>query len=444
MNDLLISFYGDDFTGSTDAMESLARGGLRTVLFTSPPTAEQLGRYPGLQAYGVAGMTRSMRPEEMERHLRPVLAALRDSGAPIVQYKVCSTFDSSPTVGSIGRVIDIAAEMFESEFVPIVIGAPSLGRYCIFGNLFAESGQGSPPYRLDRHPSMSRHPITPMDEADLRLHLAKQTSRPIELFDIRQLAQPPEQVDRAFDRLISDGARTVLIDLLYESQLATVGRLLHRHARLDRPLFVVGSSGVSSALVAWWKLNGRIEAPDGPHPPGDPGPILVVCGSCSPVTAGQIAWAVRHRFSEIRVDLSSISNPTTLESIAANTAKDAANALRSGRNAVIHTGAASAERRVSEQDSRHIGRLLGQVTRRTLDAHQLRRVIIAGGDTSGQIARTLEIESMEMVAELVRGAPLCRVRAPNSPAHGIEMAFKGGQVGGKDFFGRYAGMVVQR
>src|SRR5688572_28450760 len=101
MSDLLLSFYGDDFTGSTDAMESLALAGVRTVLFTKPPGREQLAQYDGLRAFGVAGMTRSMPPDEMERTLRPAFAAMRECGAPIVHYKVCSTFDSSPTIGSI-------------------------------------------------------------------------------------------------------------------------------------------------------------------------------------------------------------------------------------------------------------------------------------------------------------------------------------------------------
>ena len=93
MSDLLLSFYGDDFTGSTDAMESLARGGVRTVLFTTPPTPAQLARYDGLRAFGVAGMTRSMSPEAMEQTLRPAFEVIRQCKPPIVHYKVCSTFD---------------------------------------------------------------------------------------------------------------------------------------------------------------------------------------------------------------------------------------------------------------------------------------------------------------------------------------------------------------
>ena len=84
-SDLLLAYYGDDFTGSTDALEFLTRSGVRTALFLEPPSAEQLARYPGLQAVGVAGLTRSLAPEPMEAALRPAFAALRALGAPHVR-----------------------------------------------------------------------------------------------------------------------------------------------------------------------------------------------------------------------------------------------------------------------------------------------------------------------------------------------------------------------
>src|SRR4051794_38175807 len=140
--DLLIGFYGDDFTGSTDAMESLTLAGARAALFIDPPDAGRLARYPGLRAVGVAGLTRSMPPGEMEAVLRPAFGRLKALGPRVVHYKVCSTFDSSPRVGSIGRVIDVGTEVFGGRFVPLVVGAPGLGRYCIFGNLFAQYGAG--------------------------------------------------------------------------------------------------------------------------------------------------------------------------------------------------------------------------------------------------------------------------------------------------------------
>jgi 3-oxoisoapionate kinase len=160
---ILLAFYGDDLTGSTDALEFICRTGAKAVLFMEPPTAAQLRNYPGLQAYGIAGHTRALTLQEMEEELLPAFNAIKKTGARHVHYKVCSTFDSTPTIGSIGKAIDIGAAIFQNKFVPVLGGMPALGRYCLFGNLFARMGIGSNGkiYRLDRHPSMSKHPVTP-------------------------------------------------------------------------------------------------------------------------------------------------------------------------------------------------------------------------------------------------------------------------------------------
>jgi hypothetical protein len=175
----LLSYYGDDFTGSTDVMEALALNGMETVLFTRVPTAEQFAPFAGYSAVGLAGTSRSQSPQWMDAHLPPAFEWLKSLGARFCHYKVCSTFDSSPTVGSIGRAIEIGQRVFAQTVVPLVVGAPQIGRYTFAGHLFANyRGQT---WRIDRHPVMSRHPVTPMDESDLRLHLARQTTLPVQL-----------------------------------------------------------------------------------------------------------------------------------------------------------------------------------------------------------------------------------------------------------------------
>jgi uncharacterized protein YgbK (DUF1537 family) len=146
-----------------------------------------VSRFTGLRAFGIAGGSRAMSPRQMERELPPAFKALEASGAAFIHYKTCSTFDSSPTVGSIGKAIELGRRLFGRRITPLVVGAPGLGRYVVFGNLFARSGLDTEPSRLDRHPTMSRHPVTPMDEADVLLHLARQTKLPTALVDVLKL-----------------------------------------------------------------------------------------------------------------------------------------------------------------------------------------------------------------------------------------------------------------
>ncbi len=414
---LRLAFYGDDFTGSTDALESLSRAGLRTALFLEPPTAEKLAALDEpLDAIGVAGLTRSLPPDAMERVLRPALAALRDLRPRYVHYKVCSTFDSSPSVGSIGWAIEIGREVFAQDWVPLLVGAPALGRYVVFGDLYARFGIGSRGaiHRLDRHPAMMNHPVTPMREANLLEHLAGQTSLRGALLDV--LALDGGKAAEELDRLLADEAlAVVLFDGLTPEHLHTAGRLIE--ARAQAPWFTVGSSAVSVALA------GEGNPPDWPEP-GEVAPLLVVSGSCSPVTAGQITWAAANEFKILPVD---VGRPDWAEA-----ERRAIEAMRLGRSVVVCTSQGRVDTPVPAAE---LGSTLGRLAHTVLAATGGRRLVVAGGDTSSYAGRALGIASLRMLGPLAPGAPLCRADGAGLPVRDLEIVFKGGQVGAPDFFG---------
>lgn len=443
---LLLAFYGDDFTGSTDALEQLTLAGIRTVLFIRPPTAKQLARFKGIRAIGVAGMTRALTPDATQRELRPAFARLKSLRPRHVHYKVCSTFDSSPRIGSIGRAIELGAEVFHAPFVPVLAAAPALGRYTIFGTHFARYGIGSAGaiYRLDRHPSISKHPVTPMMDADLRAHLAKQTKRRIALFDVLQLALPEVKARAAFRKLLAERPEIVLFDALTAEHLKTIGALLDACASERRPLFSVGSSGIEAALSVRWgehprepfpragsRLVGTFAAPVTQ--------ILVGSGSCSPVTSGQIAWALKHGLAEVALKARSLVVAGTSRAEIQRATELATKFLQAGRSVIVHTTRSGSEGRIVAKlkgdTAKVLGTALGSVLRGALERSLVSRLCIAGGDTSSYAARALGIEALEMIAPLTPGAPLCRATAPDSPVDELEVVFKGGQVGGEDYFG---------
>jgi uncharacterized protein YgbK (DUF1537 family) len=439
---LLLAYYGDDFTGSTDALESLSLAGARTALFIAPPAPAQLSRYAGLQAVGVAGLTRSMPPAEMETQLRAAFPALRALGAPHVHYKICSTFDSSPAIGSIGRAIDIGVDIFRARFVPLLVGAPALGRWCVFGNLFARMGTGGPGaiHRLDRHPSMSRHPVTPACESDLRLHLARQTKKRIALLDILHVALPADAARTALDALLAGAPDIVLFDVLETAQLPRIGALIDAFASAGQPLFSAGSSAIEMALGAHWTAQGKLTPPQTWPDPGPARPLLVMSGSCSPVTGGQIAWALANGFADVPLDAATLARGGDF----GPSVRAAITHLQAGRHVVAHTCPCENEPPLDPAASAAVGAALGKIARAAIAATRVRRLVIAGGDTSGHAARALGIESVEMLAPLAPGAPLCRARAPASPIDGGEVNFKGGQVGPPDYFGAAARGHISR
>lgn len=444
----LLSFYGDDFTGSTDAMESLAQAGLRTVLFLEAPDAALLaGRFADVRCLGVAGTSRTMTPAEMDAELLPVLHALWDAGAPLLHYKVCSTFDSSPQTGSIGHVARMArAALNGGATVSVLAGSPPLRRYTVFGHHFAAAGDVV--HRLDRHPVMARHPVTPMEEADLRLHLERQDAGGAALMSVLDLEGDDAAVDQRFAARMAGAPPLLLYDVLDEPRLRAAGRLMWREARRARH-FVIGSSGVGYALVAYWRALGEVP----PHPavlqpvaPADR--VLVMSGSASPATARQIAWARARGFTAIRASGEDLANPGRREVAEQAIADAALAALQDGRSVVVFTaegpddGAIAATRALLERpaaSARVLGAAMGRMARSLIQRSGVRRLVIAGGDTSSYAARELGILALEMQAGLVPGAPLCRAHAPGSPFDGLEVALKGGQMGADDYFGRAAG-----
>lgn len=438
---LALAYVGDDFTGSTDALEQLAHAGLRAALFTEPPDAAQLQSLGPLDAVGVAAATRALAPDALAAQLRPIFGALRALQPRHVHYKVCSTFDSSPQVGSIGRALETGAAVFGGRFVPVVVGAPLLGRFCAFGNLFARLGIGSAGeiHRLDRHPAMSRHPVTPADEADLRRHLARQTSRRCGLIDFLQLDAAPEVSAAAIETALAGGAEALLFDVLTEAHLARIGALLEAEAARQAPLFSIGSSAIEMALGAHAKGQGTYRPAEDWPVPAAADPLLILSGSCSPVTARQIAWAEGQGFALVALDVAGV---VRRECAAFTRAIDAVvAALRGGRSVVLHTSRGETDPTVASLSAAERGTLgaaLGGIGREAIARTTVQRVLVAGGDSSSYAAATLGVKALSFLAPLSPGAPLCRAHAPGSPLDGLEIVFKGGQVGAEDFFARVA------
>ena len=450
---IFLAFYGDDFTGSTDALEFLSRAGVRTVLFLENPTVEQIHRFGSPEAIGVAGMTRTMVPKEISRTLSQAFSVLNELQPRHVHYKVCSTFDSSPEIGNIGTAIETGARIFQNDFTPVLVAAPHLGRYSAFGNLYARMGIGSQGaiYRLDRHPSMRSHPITPASESDLRLHLSKQISQPVGLIDLVDLSKPTSEIIAKLNAEIAAGKKIVFFDAMYDHQMITIGEVFAQKAGEISPLFSVGSSGIEKALGDFWTKQKTFNPRNMWQPLSECKSMLVLSGSVSPITASQIEWAVKIGFEEIEVDAQLMENNNP-EFYISEYQRKIISGLQKGKSVILHTAKGEKDPRIQKiksifgkkgldeqakrtQTAKIFGKVLGQAARRALEQFPVERMVIAGGDTSSFLARELGIEAVEMIAPLFLGAPLCRAFAPGSPVDRIEVNLKGGQVGDETYFG---------
>lgn len=447
-----IAFYGDDFTGSTDALESLTSAGLKTLLFLETPSKDDLLALEGADAIGIAGMTRSLAPSQMEEELLSAFELMADLSPQFVHYKVCSTFDSSPEIGNIGTTIRCGQQVFQNSVVPILVAAPHLGRYSAFGNLYARMGtaQSGEIHRLDRHPSMSKHPVTPATESDLRRHLARQYDASMGLVDLVDLELSHDKIMEKINQLSDSGSLVLFFDAMYDHQMAKIGAAINDLSDENNPQFLVGSSGIGKALGDFWldkgifsrRTNwGSAEAVDS---------MLVVSGSCSPVTANQIDWAVANGFEEVAIQPDVLQGEITDDDLHAYHVR-VDELLSSGKSVIVHTCKGPSDPRVAlskkllegqgltqtailEQTSRKYGSVLGQIAKDAIKRSGLKRLVIAGGDTSGLVARTIGIKAVEMIAPLYTGAPLCLVKGSETWLNGLEVNIKGGQVGDERYF----------
>ncbi len=415
-------FYGDDFTGSTDALEFLCLYGARAVLFMEVPDKSMLERFPGLDAFGVAGKTRSLATHEMKEVLERDFAQLSAFQTSIIHYKVCSTFDSSPAIGSIGMAMDLGATFFKTPLVPVLGGMPLIGRYCVFSNLFVRMGIGTSGsiHRLDRHPSMSKHPVTPADEADLRLHLGRQTTKRIGAIDINHMQRPSNE----WITNLKGDEDAVVLDAMTAEDLMKIGAWLDERIQ-PAPLFTIGSSGIEAALGMYWKSKGILNGNFQSQRIKKEGAMLVVSGSQSPITQSQIEFA-RSQAYPVHV--------ITADALAAAPDASLINTIVEqsieGNPVVVHSGSRSK----SLLDAELLGNYYGMLVREVSSRIQLAKLIVCGGDTSSHTARALGITAVEMISSCIHGAPLCRAYSTYEEIDGMEMNFKGGQLGPPEYF----------
>ncbi|MEQ4719480.1 four-carbon acid sugar kinase family protein [Nonomuraea sp. B19D2] len=446
----LFAFVADDFTGATDALWQFRRFGLTGSLVTDVAHLHDADDVIGLATTARA----SADPVSV---VLPALKAMAALEPLVIQYKVCSTFDSSPAHGSIGAVIAaLHREGLARGPVPVLAAQPELGRYTWFCNHFVRTSDEV--HRLDRYPPMRDHPVTPASEADLRLRLAEQGAgrvgwlpapappfpsppppSPSPPSPSPPSPSPPSPSEEACRALGEESA--FVADALTEDHVRALGRLLLADAGGRAPLYCVGSGGLSYALAsARSTTNPGLAGALGPA-----APVLVVSGSRSPITARQIdaaeraGWRVLDASGGLRrttrggvVNAISDGPPSATTGSFADLFAQVAESLGEGRHTIVQSTRGPA------RDPAAVGDLLGRIASATVRAGLVRRLVVAGGDTSGQVVAALGARSLDVVASLAVGGPVCVLSADDPACDGLEVALKGGQVGGEDYFLRAA------
>ncbi len=424
-----ICFYGDDFTGASENLAQFHRHGLRCRLYFEPADPERVrAEAASLDVVGIAGVARSRPPAEMRLLLEAAFALFGSLGTRLTQYKICSTFDSAPQTGNFAVAIAEALRVWPEAKLPVLPATPDFGRYTAFANHF--SRHRGEILRLDRNPALVEHPSTPMNEADLRRHLASLGIPSTNAIMLPELALEGE----ALARLIAErsvGGVPVILDTVDNAQLEHVGGAIWRLAQ-RHDVFTLSAQGLPQGLGGVVAAE-RARVPSLSQKPHD-GPALVLSGSCAAQTASQLAAAEAAGWTMIHLPVDGLAGPDAADAAAAAVAPVMTAALQAGRSAAVYTARGEVTQAFDLERAPAVGRALAQLFRQAVRAAGLRRVIFAGGDSSSFAMRSCGAHALEIASSTGQQAShICRLLSADE-LDGVEVVLKGGQAGSDRFF----------
>ena len=418
---MLFGIIADDLTGATDVAVNLRVAGLSVVQVNGVPRG---GLDPGdVDAVVVALKSRTIPAAEACALSLASLEWLRRHGAERIYFKYCSTFDST-AAGNIGPVSDALADALDAAIVPATPAYPRNQRTVYQGHLFVGDV-------LLSETGMRSHPLTPMTDANLVRVLQAQTPRPVGLVALSDVDRGAVAIQERLDALRTTGCRHAIVDATDQRHLESLGSAL-----LDYAL-TTGGAGLASGIAV--QLRQRSHAVRTKPRPVE-GPLVILAGSCSTATLGQLAalpadWPARH------LDVTALLEGTGEESRAVDWAlgrlADAPTVISAS---VPPDELARLQQRYGRERSAEAVENAFRAIATALARHGVRRFVVAGGETSGAVvaalADELGFQALAIGDEIAPGVPWT-VSVDGEP---VALALKSGNFGGRDFFLRAAGV----
>jgi uncharacterized protein YgbK (DUF1537 family) len=415
---LSLGCIADDYTGASDLANTLTRQGLRTVQTIGVPSDDLA--LPEVDAVVVSLKSRSIEADVAVDRSRAAEKWLRDRGAGHVLFKICSTFDSTDA-GNIGPVMDALRADSGDAIVLVTPAFPETGRTVYQGNLFV----GSVP--LNESP-LKDHPLNPMHDSNLVRVLARQSQTKVGLVDLATLSRGADAVRGRLADLAGKGIGAAIIDAVFDRDLETIGAVA-----LDQRLSV-GASGIGLGLARALVASGKVRAVSAGAASGGPvgGPAACLAGSCSQATLAQIANAEK-TMAVLHLDPEQIiAGPGEVRRALAW----AADRITDGP---ILIASSSTPDQVAALQSRHGRDAAGHAIEQAmadiaegLVRSGVRRLVVAGGETSGAVVDRLGIPGFLVGEEIAAGVPV--LRAVGADKGEMLLALKSGNFGGTEFF----------
>ncbi|HEY4032179.1 MAG TPA: 3-oxo-tetronate kinase [Caulobacteraceae bacterium] len=418
MSGIVLGCIGDDYTGSSDLANALTRAGLRTVQTVGVP-ADDLD-LPEADAVVVALKSRSIAPEDAVAMAIPAHAWLKARGVRHVMFKVCSTFDSTDR-GNIGPVMDALIQAEGDPPLVLVNSAfPETRRTIYLGHLFVGDG-------LLSDSPLKDHPLNPMHDSDLVRVLGRQSRTRIGLVSLSVVDRGEGAIAERMAALKAQGFGAAIIDSVFDRDLGPMGR-----AALSAPL-TVGASGMGIGLARALIEEGAVSpAADGGWDASSVGGrAACLSGSCSAATLAQVAEAER-TMPVLRLDTAAlVAGPEeTQRALAWALPKLDAGAVLIASTAPPDQVQALQARFGREAAGHAIEQAMAGIAEGLVQAG-VRRLIVAGGETSGAAVDRLGLKAFAIGPEIAPGVPVLRT-VGGGPR--MTLALKSGNFGGPGFF----------
>jgi uncharacterized protein YgbK (DUF1537 family) len=415
---LALGCIADDYTGASDLANTLTRCGLRTVQTIGVPSDDL--KLPEVDAVVVSLKSRSIEAGIAMAKSRAAEKWMRGRGASHVLFKICSTFDSTDA-GNIGPVMDALRADSGDAIVLVTPAFPETGRTVYQGNLFV----GSVP--LNESP-LKDHPLNPMHDSNLVRVLARQSKTKVGLVDLAVIARGPDALREYLAGLAAKGFGAAIADAVFERDLETIGAVALDH-RVS-----VGASGIGLGLARALVTSRRAKANEATDISGKPvgGPAACLAGSCSQATLQQIAKA-EQAMPVLHLDPEKVvagSNEVQHALVWANE--------RLAKGPVLIASSSTPDQ-VAALQARHGRDAAGHAIEQAmadiaegLVKSGVRRLVVAGGETSGAVVDRLGIPGFLVGAEIAAGVPV--LRAVGARDGEMLLALKSGNFGGPEFF----------
>lgn len=412
---MLLGCIADDLTGATDLALMLVRGGMRTVQVVGVP--QDPANLPEADAVVVALKSRTTPPAEAVAESLASAEALLAAGARQLFFKYCSTFDSTDQ-GNIGPVAEALMERLGCRFTLACPAFPGAQRTIYQGHLFVGAS-------LLSDSPLKDHPLTPMHDPNLVSVLSRQTRRKVGLVAYETVEAGAEAIAAAFGRAGEEGVEIAIVDAISDRHLRDIGT-----AAAGLPL-ITGGSGVAIGLPDNFRRQGLLSGDPlaGFDPPE--GPAAILAGSCSAATRGQVAQAQEAGIPAYRIDPLELSQGKISPAGMLDWARQQD---RDRPLMIFSTAEPDSIRQVQETLGRDkagvlVEDALAEVAA-GLVAQGVRRLIVAGGETSGAVVNGLKLQALEIGPEIDPGVPW--TRSAGTPP--LALALKSGNFGTPDFF----------